>query len=618
MHWADQSTLDVLMYVLAGPADRRLAVVATVRRGEVGEAHPLQHWLADVRRLPRVEEVNVDPMNRLETGEQLAGLMQTAPHQSLVDDLFARTCGNAYLNRLLAKNLEPGARSLPPNFPDDLTAAVLQTWRVLPAATRDLTRTLAAGGGPLTVGDILTVSGLAIDGDEAAGLFMAAVDAGVLDKARDGRFWFHHPLIAEVLEDNLTDDERTRWHAAFADRAEQLIKGESAPAPDLIIAAADHHDRAGQVAQAYQWALRAAESAGDSGGAAEELRLLRRAIELSADVPGARKRERIVLERMMAAATAAGAHRDELEAVERLLDVVDPQAEPLKSAELRVRGTDLKFRTGRALDLRADYQKAVDQSAAADPSSWQHAYALAVLASYLVWFSDPEAESLADEALTVARGGDSKLALSLALSAKASVLCMHSQFAECTRLAGEAVVAAVEARHFYAFFCGAVWELNAMMSQRDAAAHTGRRREQLAALGAPHADCAVLSAMEADGWFMVGEWRACQERLRDALGADPGPLADVNARLTAARLAAWQGRTVEAQGHLARADELYVHASMYRMFAFDVSRATVALSAGDAQGAIAAVLAGAASPDLPNLGWWLMPLGARALADLID
>jgi len=620
LHWADQSTLDVLMYVLAGPADRALAVIATIRGSEIGEVHPLQHWLADVRRLPRVEEVNLGPLDRVETAEQLAGLMHTTPHQSLVDDVFARTCGNAYLNRLLAKNLEPDARSLPRDFPADLTAAVLQSWRMLPAATRDLTRILAAGGGPLTVGDVLTVSGLAIDGDAAAGSLMAAVDAGVVDRARDGRLWFHHPLIAEVLEDNLTDDERTRWHAAFAVRAEQLIESSSAPTPDVIIAAADHHDRAGQVAQAYRWALRAAESAGGSGGAAEELRLLRRAMELGARVPGAQEAERDVLQRMMAAATAAGAHREELEAVERLLGVLDPQTEPLMTAELLVRGANLKFRTGRAFDLRADHQRAVDQSATADPASWQHAYALAGLAGYIAWFSDPEADSLADHALAVARRCHSNRALSFALSAKAAVLCFQGQFAECTRLAGEAVVAAVEARDFYAFFCGAVWEMNATMSVGDAAAaaHMGRRREQLVALGAPHADCAVLSAMEADGWFMAGDWRACQDRLRDALGADPGPLADVNARLTAARLAAWQGRTVEAHGHLARADELYADGSIYLPFAFDASRATVALAAGDAEGAVAAVLARIALPDSPHMGWWLMPLGARALADLIE
>jgi predicted ATPase len=37
LHWADESTLDVLMYVLAGLADHRLAVLAMIRSGEVTE-----------------------------------------------------------------------------------------------------------------------------------------------------------------------------------------------------------------------------------------------------------------------------------------------------------------------------------------------------------------------------------------------------------------------------------------------------------------------------------------------------------------------------------------------------------------------------------------------------
>ena len=52
LQWADRSTLDAIMYVIAGPSSRRLAVVATLRSGEIGLGHPLQRWLADIRRLP--------------------------------------------------------------------------------------------------------------------------------------------------------------------------------------------------------------------------------------------------------------------------------------------------------------------------------------------------------------------------------------------------------------------------------------------------------------------------------------------------------------------------------------------------------------------------------------
>ncbi|WP_448003297.1 AAA family ATPase [Agromyces bauzanensis] len=53
LQWADQSTLDALMYLVAGPRARRLALVATMRSSEIGEDHPLLRWLADIRRMPR-------------------------------------------------------------------------------------------------------------------------------------------------------------------------------------------------------------------------------------------------------------------------------------------------------------------------------------------------------------------------------------------------------------------------------------------------------------------------------------------------------------------------------------------------------------------------------------
>jgi len=42
VQWADQSSLDVLMYVLAGHADRRLGVLLTMRAGEESDGHGLR------------------------------------------------------------------------------------------------------------------------------------------------------------------------------------------------------------------------------------------------------------------------------------------------------------------------------------------------------------------------------------------------------------------------------------------------------------------------------------------------------------------------------------------------------------------------------------------------
>jgi predicted ATPase len=116
IQWADQSSLDVLMYVLAGRADRRLGVLATMRAGEDAAGHGLRRWLADVRRLPRMHELRLDPLDRVGTRDQLTALFGRAPHESLVDEVVAQGRGNPYLTSLLARDVSPDATALPENL----------------------------------------------------------------------------------------------------------------------------------------------------------------------------------------------------------------------------------------------------------------------------------------------------------------------------------------------------------------------------------------------------------------------------------------------------------------------------------------------------------------------
>ena len=283
LQWADQSSLDVLMYVLAGLAGRRLAVVTTVRAGEEGE--PLRRWLADVRRFPRVGELTLGRLDRVTTAEQLAGLLGRPPHQSLVDQVYARSHGNAYLTTLLARGLSPDARSLPAGLPTDLQEAATRAWRGLPVPARDLTALIAVAGRPQRadqLGVVATTTGV---GGDLVTLLRAAVDATVLEVREDGSYWFVHPLLAEVLENGLLPDERSTLHAAFA-AAIGLAEDADEMGVEQIVDVADHHYRAGHWPEAYRWALLGADAADQAGGGTEMLRLLRRTLELWPQVTG--------------------------------------------------------------------------------------------------------------------------------------------------------------------------------------------------------------------------------------------------------------------------------------------------------------------------------------------
>ena len=80
----------------------------------------------------------------------------------------------------------------------------------------------------------------------------------------DGRYWFRHPLLAEVLVEGLLPEERRDYHAAFATALELRLTDDADV--DRVVDLADHHFHAGHVKEAYQSALLGAEAAETAGG----------------------------------------------------------------------------------------------------------------------------------------------------------------------------------------------------------------------------------------------------------------------------------------------------------------------------------------------------------------
>ena len=369
LHWADQFTLDTLMYVIAGPASRPLAVVLTMRHDELDDGHRLQRWLADTRRLPRFTEITLDPFDRLETADQLAGLLGALPHQALVEDVFRRSRGNPLLIRLLAAGLSPDARQAAGTFPSNLRSAVLHSWYALPPRTREVVTVLAVGSRPMRPAALAVIAGE--DPDSLRNRLLGAVEAGVLESGVDDTFWFRHPLNAEVLGDAVPAVTQRRWHARFADQMEAELTDGSGVG---VSAVAEHRFRAGDRPAAYRWALRAAAWHDAEGAHAESVRLLQRGLELHAQVEPTETADDL-LGRIRGAAERAGMHEAELVAVDALLARPSTMSEPTRVAELLVRRNRLRFSTGRAFMDQEDLRLAVRLSAEArrvpsTPSPW--------------------------------------------------------------------------------------------------------------------------------------------------------------------------------------------------------------------------------------------------------
>ncbi|MFL4478470.1 AAA family ATPase [Paeniglutamicibacter sp. ORCA_105] len=621
LHWADQGTLDLLMYLIAGPSDRRLSIIATLRNGEVVEGHPLDRWLADVRRMPHISWMNLGPLDYQSSGLQVAQVLGAPAHQSLLREVYSLAHGNPYLIRLLVGGLHPESRHLPPQLPTDLRSAVLRSWHRLSAQGRELTELMAVGGHPITARDLDDLASHGGSQLEAEVVLREAASAGIVESDPEGTmWWFHHPLIAEVLEQGMGGPKRRRWHEVFADHAEARMSGGNGVSFEYMAALAHHYDAAGHLAEAYDWTMRAAAATDGAANAGEAAELLQRALELHAILGrGALERE-VLLDRLRTAALTAGSMEVELEAVEALLSQIDAGARPLEVSQLMVRESQLRFSTGREF-LSVTKMRVAVECARANEQSWQYALALAELANAELWQDEPEGESHASAALEIARHAGNPQALSYAFTACAMAAINSGHLAKARRLAGMGIKAATRARDFWSLFAAIVWQANATESSASQAYAELMRSGQgtMASAGAPHVYIAVIVGYEAGAWMGVGQWEECAKALRIALGSDPGVMADTGVRLTAARLAIWQGRQGEADAHLARAEELAAQTSEYITFEFDAVRAEFHLAAGNPDSAYAVAL-GDGDPEHMRhiMGEWRLPLAARALADRIQ
>ncbi|WP_353814153.1 helix-turn-helix transcriptional regulator [Agromyces sp. SYSU T00266] len=632
VQWADQGTLDALMYAIAGPAARPLAIIATLRSGDVADDHPVQRWLADLRRMPRVAELELAPFDRTATGTQLADLLGGEPHQSLIDDVHRRTHGNPYFTRLLTPGLSVHARAVAEGRSADLSAAVLGTWYTLSSAARSATTALAIAGAPLADEDLAA----AVDASrESTGRWLdEAMASNVIELTADGRLWFCHPLIAEMLDAAAIPGDRRRIHRRIADQLERrlsepgreplLAAGSGRPfqpAFDDLASIADHRYRGEQFGEAYRWTRAAADAAAPEGSGRERdvVMLLRRAANLAAALGEPTPDLAALLRRLRAAASDAGLADQELWAIEQLLGIVDPSAGAVERAELLVDQSELRFRLG--IDFfPIERSRDAERLARSDPSNPGYAVALTELAWSELWAGMPS--SLTFHArrahdLAIASGDPRAIARALALSSQVALMRGDGRAAlDSARRALDAARAA-DHRLAYVESVFALANASAPWFTADYADHLQRARLELTSGGAPLALVAWLASLEAMARLVAGQTAECGAMLRIALGADPGPIGDVQARLAAARYATLQGRMSEAESHLARADELVDGGETFRSMCFAAVRAEVRLAHGDRNGAVRAAI-DALDDDggiPPTMCEWLVPIAARALAD---
>lgn len=410
LHWADASTRHLLAYLFRTLRGGRLVLLATYRADDIHRRHPLRPLLAELDRLRTVRRIELGRFSKDEVARQMAGIFSAEPEQSLVDDIFDRSDGNAFFVEELAVAAHGSSCA---GLTDSLRDLLLVRVEELPEDTQRVARIVAEGGSTVEYELLAEVAGLAED--DLIQALRAAVGANILLASPDGDgYRFRHSLVREAVSDDLLPGERSRINRRFA----QALESDPAlvSADQRAARLATYWYYAHDAAKALPAVLSASVEARHRHAYAEQLRLLERAMELWDDAPDAVReglRPADYVEGypacgcdpaatplqyldLMAEATVAGRLCGEreraLKIIKRALRILEDENDPLRAAWFWVSRSRLVSTLGRG-DGWDEIAKAQELVRGLPPSE-VHAEVLVHRASWGM-LHDPGAETLA-------------------------------------------------------------------------------------------------------------------------------------------------------------------------------------------------------------------------------
>ncbi|WP_406418921.1 AAA family ATPase [Streptomyces sp. NBC_01614] len=314
LHWADQSSRDLLRFLLSrgilqrpagGAPAHRLAVFASYRADDLHRRHPLRPLLAELVRLPAVERLELRPM----ADTEVARLVRAVQERPLPDTTVRRIVERAEGNAFYAEELVAATDTEAGGVPSGLADVLLIRFEQLSDTAQQVLRTAAVAG--RRVEHDLLRGAVGIPEEELESALREAIGRQLLVAGEGDTYAFRHALAREAVYADLLPGERARLHGAFA----RLLAGRGRP-DETAAERAHHYRESHDLAEALAASLEAADHAHRVGAPAEELRHLESALDLWSSVePSARPsgegtdRVTLTLRASAAAAHAGESHR---------------------------------------------------------------------------------------------------------------------------------------------------------------------------------------------------------------------------------------------------------------------------------------------------------------------
>jgi DNA-binding CsgD family transcriptional regulator len=589
LHWSDQSTRELVAFLIRSLRGVRVVLLATYRSDELNRRHPLRPLIASWDRVRTVQHVELRRFEPREVAAQLGAILGTEPPAGLVDLVFDRSGGNAYLVEELAGLVRGGGD--PADLPPSLADVLLSRVDALSPEAQRLLRTAAVAGRSVPDKLLAEVAGVG-DAEFYAGL-REAVESHLLVVDHTGRSYaFRHALTRDAVYEDMLPGERGGLHAAYGEALtrDPGLAGDDAAVPAAL---AYHWYAALDLPRALPASIAAARHALTSFAPAEAQRHLERALEIWPRVPDAEQRTGLDQAEV---ATLAGEAAYQAGAIDRSLSLLDQALAGLPAetdAARRALVLDHRARALRDTGRESEAITTLEEALAllpADQVTRAHAVVLSSLAMSVWRANDMDATmSLAARAVRAARevgAVQQEADSSITLGSARGYLSADDAGLDDLR-AGLALATDIGA-HFIALRAYVnISDVLELLGRHQEAADAAREGMALAdRVGLARSLGAFLAGNLAESLLRLGRWTEAEQLATQAVNALPEGVFAATVLQLRAELAAMTGRYQDADTDVRAArralgqtrDEQYALTLMY-------ADALVALGRGDLDGA---------------------------------
>ncbi len=275
LHWSDETSLELLLYLARGCTHLPILFVLTYRSDEVSPE--LRHCLAEFDREHLAQDFSLKRLDRAGVDAMLQAIfaMHQAVHTGLLESIYQLTEGNPFyieevLKSLIAsgeitdregvweRTLLFGTHRRHPSIPRSVQDAVYQRTKQLSTPARQILSLAAVAGRRFDLSILEQV--LHADASHILVFMKELVAAQFVIEEADDQFSFRHALTRQAVYSELLASERRALHRSIAETIEEYALPSSVLDAQLVDLAY-HFYEGGLWSKAVEYGQRAGERA---------------------------------------------------------------------------------------------------------------------------------------------------------------------------------------------------------------------------------------------------------------------------------------------------------------------------------------------------------------------